>query len=85
MLNGTDRIVNPKLRTSDCDRPVSLNLTKGEPRVFRRDAWCGSAPRGYATGFYRLAGPLLSRAVKKGTAGDLKRLKELLEAGRPSS
>lgn len=36
---------------------------------------------GDASGFYRLAGPLLSRAVKRGVAGDLERLKTRLEAG----
>jgi uncharacterized membrane protein len=36
--------------------------------------------RGDASGFYRLAGPLLSRAVKRSIAGDLERLKGLLEA-----
>ncbi len=38
---------------------------------------------GDATGFYRVAGPVLSRAVRKGIQGDLARLKELLEAPRP--
>jgi uncharacterized membrane protein len=36
---------------------------------------------GDASGFYRLAGPFLSRAVKRGVAGDLERLKTRLEAG----
>jgi uncharacterized membrane protein len=36
---------------------------------------------GDASGFYRFAGPLLSRAVKRGVAGDLERLKTRLEAG----
>jgi uncharacterized membrane protein len=36
---------------------------------------------GDASGFYRLAGPLLSRAVKRGVSGDLERLKTRLEAG----
>jgi uncharacterized membrane protein len=36
---------------------------------------------GDASGFYRLAGPLLSRAVKRGVGGDLERLKTRLEAG----
>jgi uncharacterized membrane protein len=35
---------------------------------------------GDATGFYKLAGPLLNAAVRKGISGDLKRLKRLLEA-----
>jgi hypothetical protein len=35
---------------------------------------------GDATGFYRLAGPLLDRAVERGVARDLKRLKAILEA-----
>ena len=34
---------------------------------------------GSASGFYRLAGPLLDRAVRKGVAGDLRRLKTILE------
>ena len=34
---------------------------------------------GDATGFYRVAGPLLSRAVKRGIEGDLARLKRKLE------
>jgi uncharacterized membrane protein len=36
--------------------------------------------RGDASGFYRVAGPLLSRAVRRGIAGDLERLKRVLEA-----
>ncbi|HEX6490959.1 MAG TPA: SRPBCC family protein [Gaiellaceae bacterium] len=35
--------------------------------------------RGDATGFYRLVGPVLSRAVKRTIAADLKRLKKVLE------
>ena len=35
---------------------------------------------GDATGFYRLAGPLLDRAVERGIRGDLGRLKRLLES-----
>jgi uncharacterized membrane protein len=35
---------------------------------------------GEASGFYRVAGPMLSRAVRRGIAGDLRRLKERLEA-----
>jgi Polyketide cyclase / dehydrase and lipid transport len=34
---------------------------------------------GDASGFYRLAGPLLARAVRKGVAGDLLALKARLE------
>jgi hypothetical protein len=34
---------------------------------------------GDASGFYRLAGPLLERQVRKGVAKDLARLKRLLE------
>jgi uncharacterized protein YndB with AHSA1/START domain len=34
---------------------------------------------GDASGFYRLAGPLLERAVRKGVASDLARLKAVLE------
>jgi uncharacterized membrane protein len=34
---------------------------------------------GDATGFYRVAGPLLARAVKRGVEGDLARLKRRLE------
>lgn len=34
---------------------------------------------GDASGFYRLAGPLLDRAVRKGVARDLARLKAILE------
>ena len=36
---------------------------------------------GDASGFYRLAGLLLSRAVKRGVSADLERLKSRLEAG----
>jgi hypothetical protein len=36
---------------------------------------------GDASGFYRLAGPVLARAVRKGVASDLERLKARLEAG----
>jgi uncharacterized membrane protein len=39
--------------------------------------------RGDASVFYRLAGPLLARAVKRSIAGDLERLKGLLEANAP--
>jgi uncharacterized membrane protein len=35
---------------------------------------------GDASGFYRLAGPLLSRAVRRSIAADLARLKQVLEA-----
>jgi uncharacterized membrane protein len=35
--------------------------------------------QGDATGFYRLAAPLLSRSVKRTIAADLKRLKSVLE------
>jgi hypothetical protein len=35
---------------------------------------------GDASGFYRLAGPLLSRQVERGVAGDLERLARVLEA-----
>jgi uncharacterized membrane protein len=35
--------------------------------------------QGDASGFYRLAGPLLSRAVERGIRGDLDRLATLLE------
>jgi uncharacterized membrane protein len=38
---------------------------------------------GDAGGFYRFAGPLLSRMVKRGIAGDLERLRERLEAQGP--
>ena len=34
---------------------------------------------GNASGFYKLAGPLLDRAVRKGVARDLKRLKAIME------
>lgn len=36
---------------------------------------------GDTSGFYRLAGPLLSRAVRRSIAADLARLKATLEAG----
>jgi uncharacterized membrane protein len=36
---------------------------------------------GDASGFYRLAAPLLDRAVARGIRGDLARLKTVLEAG----
>jgi uncharacterized membrane protein len=35
--------------------------------------------QGDAAGFYRVAAPVLSRAVKRALAGDLKRLKKVLE------
>ena len=40
---------------------------------------------GGASGFYRLAGPLMSRAVKGSITNDLKTLKELLESGADRS
>jgi hypothetical protein len=40
--------------------------------------------RGDASRFYRLAGPVLSRIVKRSIAGDLGRLKSRLEAGEAS-
>jgi uncharacterized membrane protein len=47
------------------------------------DAGTGTRMRitteGDASGFYRLAGPLLERQVRKGVAKDLARLKRLLE------
>jgi hypothetical protein len=36
--------------------------------------------QGDASGFYRLAGPVLSRSVRRSIEGDLARLKALLEA-----
>ena len=36
---------------------------------------------GDASGFYRLAGPLLSLMVRRGIASDLRRLRANLEAG----
>ena len=36
--------------------------------------------RGEATGFYRIAGPVMSRAVKRNITNDLKTLKDLLES-----
>jgi uncharacterized membrane protein len=38
--------------------------------------------RGTPTGFSRLVAPLISRAVRRATAGDLARLKEMLERER---
>jgi uncharacterized membrane protein len=40
--------------------------------------------QGDASGFYRLAGPLLARAVKRGLERDLGQLKERLERAGPS-
>jgi uncharacterized protein YndB with AHSA1/START domain len=37
------------------------------------------ATEGDASGFYRLAGPLLNRQVERGVAGDLERLSRILE------
>jgi uncharacterized membrane protein len=37
------------------------------------------ATGGDTTGFYKLAGPLLERQVRRGVASDLRRLKEILE------
>lgn len=37
--------------------------------------------QGGDTGFYKLAGPLLTRTVKRHVANDLKTLKDLLESG----
>jgi uncharacterized membrane protein len=49
------------------------------------DAGAGTLMRiradGDASGFYRLAGPLLSRAVRRSIAGDLEQLRETLERG----
>jgi hypothetical protein len=49
------------------------------------DAGAGTQMRirtqGDASGFYKLAKPLLAAAVKRGVAGDLARLKATLEAG----
>jgi uncharacterized membrane protein len=51
------------------------------------DAGAGTRMRiraqGDASGVYRLAGPLLARAVERSIAGDLDRLKRTLEAGSP--
>ncbi len=41
--------------------------------------------QGDASGFYRLAAPVLSRAVKRSTTNDLKSLKGVLESERQSS
>jgi uncharacterized membrane protein len=40
------------------------------------------ATGGDASGFYRLAGPLLNRQVERGVARDLERLKAILEDGQ---
>jgi uncharacterized membrane protein len=40
---------------------------------------------GDASGMYKLAGPLLNQAVKRGITGDLKRLKEQMEADGPDA
>lgn len=40
--------------------------------------------RGDASGLYRLAGPLLARAVERSIAGDLDRLRQNLEARPPA-
>ena len=37
--------------------------------------------QGDASGFYKLAAPLISAAVRRGVAGDLAKLKAILEAG----
>ena len=37
--------------------------------------------QGEATGFYRLAGPMMSRAVKRNITHDLETLKDLMESG----
>jgi uncharacterized membrane protein len=37
--------------------------------------------QGDASGFYRLAAPLMSAAVRRGVAGDLAKLKAILEGG----
>jgi hypothetical protein len=39
---------------------------------------------GDASGFYRVAGPILSRAVRRGIERDLARLKQVLETGGSS-
>ncbi len=48
------------------------------------DATAGTLARiniqGGGGGFYRLAGPLLAQAVKRNIAGDLRRLKKLVES-----
>ena len=36
--------------------------------------------QGEASGFYKLAGPMMSRAVKRNITNDLETLKDLLEA-----
>ena len=40
---------------------------------------------GDASGAYKLAGPVLNQAVRRGVAGDLKRLKERLERDGPNA
>jgi hypothetical protein len=37
--------------------------------------------QGDASGFYRIAGPMLSLGVKRSISGDLRRLKRILESG----
>ena len=41
--------------------------------------------RGETRGFYKLAGPLMSRAVKRNITNDLETLKDLLESGEDGS
>ena len=50
-------------------------ITNGSTRMTMRN-------RGSPSGFSKLAGPLMSRAVRKATEKDLATLKELLEASR---
>ena len=41
--------------------------------------------QGEASGFFRIAGPIMARSVKKNITNDLKALKLLLESGRDQS
>lgn len=73
---------------AEADRFVELRVTQPFPMDVRyelADAPEGTLAairaRGDATGFFRLAGPLMAPMVEKSIRADLERLRDLLEAG----
>ena len=73
----------------DPDRVLRMRSVKGPFPMRIRYGFEDSADgtmasirvEGEASGFYRLAGPLLSRAVKRSITTDPRNLKSLLESG----
>jgi uncharacterized membrane protein len=60
--------------------PFPMTVTYEFEDAGARDARVRIRAQGDASGYYRLAAPLLAAAVRRSIAGDLRRLKKILEA-----